>query len=180
MPATPFCWATRPLLALSWPTLPTRWAPMARALTGVHRFQPSLATRPVSPPASAAAAFRATALARVPPNQADRPRSCSERDRVLRATGELLGSSVGIPSYPSAPDSRRSRRLDRRAVALRRPGARLLRLDLAVLGRSGGDQGVEQPCRGLGDLGDRPVEGLGVHLRRAGAAADLAHVLEGG
>src|SRR3712207_2399363 len=79
---------------------------MASALTGVQRFQPSLATRPVSLPASAAAALRATALARVPPNQADRPRSCRERARVLRATDELLRSSDGVTSYPSAPVSR--------------------------------------------------------------------------
>src|SRR3954452_5672866 len=92
MPPAPFCWATRSLLAPSWPTLPTMCAPIAAALTGVHRSQPALATAPValSLPASAAAALRATALARVPPNQAARPTSCSERDRVLGAMAGLL------------------------------------------------------------------------------------------
>src|SRR3954452_9886386 len=65
---------------------------MAAALTGVQRFQPALVTAPtdLSLPASAAAAFRATALARVPPNQAARPTSWRERDSVLRAMAELL------------------------------------------------------------------------------------------
>src|SRR4051795_3046564 len=101
MPPTPCCFATRSLFAPSWPTLPARCAPMAAALTGVHRFQPALATAPVAEalPASAEAALRATALASVPPNQAARPTSCSERDRVLRAMAGLLEmSGTGCPS----------------------------------------------------------------------------------
>jgi hypothetical protein len=50
---------------------------MAAAFTGVQRSQPAFATRPTaeSLPASPAAAFKATALASVPPNQAERPKS---------------------------------------------------------------------------------------------------------
>jgi hypothetical protein len=57
---------------------------MATALTGVQRFQPVLATAPESLwlPAWAAAGFKATALASVPPNHAARPRSCMERETV--------------------------------------------------------------------------------------------------
>ena len=71
---------------------------MATALTGVQRSQPALATRPVaeSLPASAAAAFSATALASVPPNQAERPRSCRDRDRVLRANKERVAAQQGV------------------------------------------------------------------------------------
>jgi hypothetical protein len=40
-------------------------------------------------------------LASVPPNQAARPTSCKERDRVLRAMGNLreegTGTSAGYP-----------------------------------------------------------------------------------
>src|SRR5206468_3414266 len=72
-------------------------------LTGVHRFQPTLATRPVLfwPVASPAAALRATALASVPPNQAARPRSWKARDRVLRAMMSLRGQGKGFgPRLP--------------------------------------------------------------------------------
>jgi len=67
------------------------WAPIATALTGAQRFQPVFTTLPVplGSPASEAAEFSAMALANVPPNQAARPTSCSERERVLRATGGL-------------------------------------------------------------------------------------------
>src|SRR5215213_9252693 len=62
---------------------------MAAALTGVQRSQPTLATAPVSDADWAAddAGFRAMAFASVPPNQAASPRSCSERETVLRAIG---------------------------------------------------------------------------------------------
>src|SRR3954453_19702013 len=77
---------------------------MAMALTGVHRSHPTLATAPVSCglDASAAAGLRATALARVPPNQAARPRSCRDRDRVFLAT---VAPSDRVPA--SVPDARR-------------------------------------------------------------------------
>src|SRR5512132_33270 len=67
--------------------LPARCIPIATALTGVHRSQPVLVTAPTSlgVVALAAAVFSATALAKVPPNQAARPRSCSDREGVLRA-----------------------------------------------------------------------------------------------
>src|SRR4051812_5536038 len=78
---------------------------MAAALTGVQRSQPALVTRPVaaSLPASPAAALRATALASVPPNQAERPRSWSVRDRVLRAMVSSWGWGVVRPSLPPSP-----------------------------------------------------------------------------
>src|SRR3954447_13951233 len=63
-------------------------------------------------------------------------------------------------------------------VALRRAGAGLLGLDLAVLGRRGRDEVGEQPARGLGDLLDGAREGCFVGLRRLRRAADLADVLE--
>ena len=53
---------------------------MAAVFTGVHRSQPTLATAPVPLGESASAA---DALASVPPNQAARPTSWSERDRVF-------------------------------------------------------------------------------------------------
>src|SRR3954470_20420313 len=104
MVATP-CWAaSRPRLPTSSPTLPARCAPIAAALTGVHLFQPVLATRPVlsGSVVSAAAGVSATALARVPPNQAASPTSCRERDRVSCATGSpprfvLVGTEPGYP-----------------------------------------------------------------------------------
>src|SRR4051794_34512085 len=101
MPATP-CWAaTRSLFPTSWPMLPARCRPIAAAFTGVQRSQPTLATAPVpvAESASAAAGLSATALASVPPNQADRPTSCRDRERVSRAMGEL--QEVGEPlAYP--------------------------------------------------------------------------------
>src|SRR3954453_5774815 len=105
MPPTPCCFATRSLFAPSWPTLPTRCAPIAAALTGVHRFQPALTTAPValSLPASDAATLRATALASVPPNQAARPTSCIERDRVFRAMAGLPGEVVATCLPPVPP-----------------------------------------------------------------------------
>src|SRR4051812_7004164 len=112
---------------------------MATALTGVQRSQPALATRPVaeSVPASPAAAFRATALARGPPNQADSPGSCRRRDRVLGAMAGLRSggglcarSPSGVPpcSLCATDLSGGDRPLG--AVAQRRPFARLGRLDL--------------------------------------------------
>src|SRR5512132_1481684 len=75
--------------------LPARCIPIATALTGVHRSQPVLVTAPTSlgVVALAAAVFSATALAKVPPNQAARPRSCSDRESVLRA---MAPSSVTL------------------------------------------------------------------------------------
>src|SRR5829696_425781 len=184
MPATP-CWAaTRSLLARSWPTLPTRCAPMAAALTGVHRSQPALATRPVaeSLPASPAAAFSATALASVPPNQAERPRSCRVRDRVLRAMTSSLQREGRSPHYPrrsGVMPVARNLNPASGAVAQGRPLPGLGRLDLAVLGRRRRHQGVEQPRGGRRDLGDGAVEGLAVGQGRFRRPADLAHVLEG-
>jgi hypothetical protein len=80
--ATPDCVASRSLLPRSWPTEPTMVAPMATALIGVQASQPVLATRPalLGSDASPAARLSATALANVPPNQAARPRSCSNRE----------------------------------------------------------------------------------------------------
>src|SRR3954452_7991769 len=109
--ATPLWRATRSLSPISWPTLPARWAPIAAALTGVHRSQPALVTAPVleALPASAAAAFSATALASVPPNQADRPTSCRARERVRRAIRVLLGTGDGSGPYPGPPQACRLR-----------------------------------------------------------------------
>ena len=79
---------------------------MATAFTGVQRSQPTFATRPVpdAEDASAAAAFRATALARVPPNQAAKPRSCSERETVLRAMTALQVTRRQDPVRTQTPD----------------------------------------------------------------------------
>src|SRR5688500_3690253 len=65
-------------------------------------------------------------------------------------------------------------------VALLRPLARPLGLDLAVLRRSRRDERVDQPPRRVGDLVDRRLEGRLVRLRRLRDAADLADVLERG
>src|SRR4051794_14231511 len=82
---------------------------MAAPLTGVQWSQPALATAPrsVEPPACAAAGFRATALARVPPNQAARPTSCIEREIVSRAITFLPGGICAL-RYPRGPRKTRS------------------------------------------------------------------------
>ena len=77
--------------------------PMAAALTGVQRSQPVLATRPVLAWSAAcpAAGLSATALASVPPNHAERPTSCSERERVLVDMGSpRVGFTVGGRAIP--------------------------------------------------------------------------------
>src|SRR4051794_30681079 len=88
---------------------------MAAALTGVHLSQPAFTTRPVLAWSAAfpAAALRATALARVPPNHAARPTSCSERETVLvDMASPGIGFTVGGPAIPTwgrgqpAPPSR--------------------------------------------------------------------------
>src|SRR3954469_833962 len=184
--ATPLWRATRSLSPISWPTLPARWAPIAAALTGVHRSQPALVTAPVleSLPASAAAAFSATALARVPPNHADRPTSCRARERVRRAIRVLLGTGTGPPPTPAhrrhadcaqpicVEPARRS------GVAQPRPLPGLRRLDLPVLRRRGGHQRVQQAGRHRGHLLDGAVERLGVGPRGLRRPADLADVLQ--
>src|SRR3954451_5152437 len=63
-------------------------------------------------------------------------------------------------------------------VARLGPCAALGRLLLAVLGRSGGHQVVEQVLSDVGDLVDGAVEGLLVRRGRPGRPADLAHELE--
>src|SRR5829696_7990009 len=65
-------------------------------------------------------------------------------------------------------------------VSLSGPGARLGGLDLAVLGRRGGLQRLEQVPRHVRDLLDGAVERLLVGLRGLREAADLADVLERG
>ena len=116
MPATP-CWpATRPLLPASWPTLPTTCRPMAAAFTGVQRSQPALATAPVRGRVGLGGrGVQATALASVPPNQAARPTSCSERDRVLRLMGALLSSGQVTVRYPGPRAMRRCPAATRRS-----------------------------------------------------------------
>src|SRR3954452_21477338 len=83
---------------------------MATPLTGVQWSQPALATAPrsVEPPASAAAGFRATALARVPPNHAARPTSCIEREIVSRAITFLPDRICGL-RYPRGSAENTSR-----------------------------------------------------------------------
>src|SRR4051794_41543502 len=95
---------------------------MAAALTGVHRSQPAFTTRPVLAWSAAfpAAALRATALARVPPNHAARPTSCSERETVLvdmASPGVRVHGRVGQP-YPRGAEGNRPR-----PAAARVPGA---------------------------------------------------------
>src|SRR6266511_4114500 len=53
-------------------------------------------------------------------------------------------------------------------------------LSLAISGRRGRHQFVEEPLRRVCDSVHCPVESLGVRLRRLREAADLAHVLQGG
>src|SRR3712207_4228378 len=79
---------------------------MAAALTGVHRSHPTFATAPVrlDRPAAAAARLSATALASVPPNQAARPTSCSEREMTLFCMELLMDLGVGL----SVPDRGRT------------------------------------------------------------------------
>src|SRR5918994_1276988 len=74
---TPFWAFIRSVFPASCPTLPMRCAPIAAALTGVQRSQPAFATAPVvlAVAASEDAGLRATALASVPPNHAERPTS---------------------------------------------------------------------------------------------------------
>jgi hypothetical protein len=74
--------------------------------------------------------------------------------------------------------SARAGALRGRAEALLGPCARLGGLDLAVAGRRGRDELVEQRERDRGDLVDRPHERGFVRFRRRRGAADLAHVLE--
>ena len=70
---------------------------MATALTGVQASHPALETAPVerASEAAAAARFSATALASVPPNQAARPTSCSEREMTLFCMELLMDLGVG-------------------------------------------------------------------------------------
>src|SRR4029453_5579975 len=84
----PDCVASRSLLPRSWPTEPTMVAPMATALIGVQASQPVLATRPalLGSDVWPAALLSATAFANVPPNQAARPRSCSNREGKFGTT----------------------------------------------------------------------------------------------
>src|SRR3954469_9050304 len=81
--------------------------PIAAAFTGVQRFHPVLATAPTSlgMVASAAAGLSATALANVPPNQAAKPTSCSDRDRVLRAIKASWRNCVQVMKWLASPDS---------------------------------------------------------------------------
>src|SRR5918992_364401 len=67
-----------------------------------------------------------------------------------------------------------------RGVALGGPGAALCRLDLAVLGRGGRHELVEQLGRGRRDGVHGALEGLGVGPRGLRGAADLADVLQRG
>src|SRR3712207_8131254 len=87
---------------------------MAAAFTGVQRSQPTFATAPALPGCSAwaAAGLSATALARVPPNQAASPRSCRERDTVLRATGCSFRSGAAEVPEPDFGKDRKSTRLN--------------------------------------------------------------------
>src|SRR3954464_3918625 len=85
---------------------------MAAALTGVHRSQPAFTTRPVLAwsPACPAAVLSATALARVPPNHAARPTSCSERETVLVDMGSPgVGFTVGGSAIPIGAEGTRGR-----------------------------------------------------------------------
>src|SRR3954470_20718283 len=77
---------------------------------------------------------------------------------------------AGPPTYGSG------RGAEADGVAL----ARLLPLDLAVLGRRGGGEVLQQVRRRVGDGLDRLVEGGLVGLAGLRAAADLADVLECG
>src|SRR3954465_2311521 len=123
---------------------------MAAALTGVHRSQPAFTTRPVLAWSAAcpAGVLSATALARVPPNHAARPTSCSERETVLVDMGSpRVGFTIGPPAIPIESEGNRPRRVP--AVALPRPpsggdefGAAppsQLRLDLRGLDDQQGD-----------------------------------------
>src|SRR5690349_396695 len=103
--------------------LPTRCAPIAAAFTGVQRSHPVFATAPVAwlPWAWAAAGLSATALASVPPNQADKPTSCRERDRVLRAT--VTPSSLISGELSRYPPSERGN-MPRRGKTVTRTGPR--------------------------------------------------------
>ncbi|WP_198141619.1 hypothetical protein [Micromonospora sp. ATCC 39149] len=81
-------WASiRGLSVASSPTAPARCAPIAAALTGVHRAHPAEATgsRWVESLICVAAPLTPSAPISEPPNQAARPRSCIERRAVCRS-----------------------------------------------------------------------------------------------
>ena len=62
---------------------------------------------------------------------------------------------------------------------LARPGAGLVRLDLAVAGGRIRLQGGEQPVRGRRDLGDGLIERVRIGLRGLVEAGELADELQG-
>ncbi|GAB3845010.1 hypothetical protein GCM10029963_22700 [Micromonospora andamanensis] len=99
---TPACAAIRGLSVTSSPTAPARWAPIAAAFTGVHRFQPVDATgsRWVESPIRAAAPLTPKAPIREPPNQAARPRSCIERSAVWLSDIWSPSTVSGAAAYP--------------------------------------------------------------------------------
>ena len=94
---------------------------------------------------------------------------------VRRADTEGACAELGLSAWqdPQNADT------NFRRVALRRAGARLARLDLAVLGRRARHERVDQLARGLRDDVDGALVGGFVGARRLGRAADLAHVLQG-
>ena len=123
---------------------------MAAPLTGVHRSQPAFTTRPVLAWSAAcpAAALRATALARVPPNHAARPTSCSERETVLVDMGSpRVGFTVGGRAIPLGAVGNRPRPARSTGPGSRAQGATSselaaraqLRLDLRGLDDQQGD-----------------------------------------
>src|SRR6185295_11349246 len=76
-----------------------------------------------------------------------------------------------VPAMPS--------RIQLARVAVGAALAGLGGLDLAVLRRSRGLEGVDEPAGRLGDLGDRALERIDVLAARLARTADLADVLQG-
>src|SRR6202035_2099090 len=110
--------------------------------------------------------------------QRTRWRPFSRRCAPFLATSGATASAPGAGLPPAAGSASASRPSQLGEAAL---GARLRlgALQLAVAGRRGGGEAVEQPPAGRRDLLGGAEEGLLVGLRGAVGAGDLAHELEG-
>jgi len=95
----------------------------------------------------------------------------------------IPGGLIATPTPVSSASSKADKlTISSRARSCREAGGGALAglggFDLPILRWRGRHQLVEQAHRDVGDRIDRPVESVGVGLRRLGAPADLPHVLQ--